>query len=573
MNIPKKISILISKENHIGLLIVLALIILSTIIEVFGLGLIVPLMYVIISPETISENSIWKNLLTFFPFLKNSNFLDYLLLALCSFFLIKTILVSTISKIQNNFIAKVQSGLSVRLFNNYLKLPYDQFIKKNSSSYLKNITKETQYFSILCVQPLLILMSEFFILLGIGTLLFLYASFEASISFALLIIPTGIFYLLIKKKIFKLGLDRENFDTQRYKFIQESFSGFKSIKLFVKENFFISKYNPNNIGSAYSEADIRFLISLPRIMLEFFGILLFVILIFYYSSENKSPQEILPILALFIVSLVRLMPSFNKVLSHITSIKSSEPVINSLIDELNLEKKIVSINNTNNIEKFEKKIVLSDLSFSHDNNEQLIFKNLNFEIHKNTSIAILGESGSGKSTLLDLILGIIPYSSGKIFFDNSELSKNKVDYKKLIGYVPQNTFLLNGTVKENIALGVDDNEINLDRINEVLRITNLYDYIMNLEKKVETNVGEKGANFSGGQGQRLSIARALYNDPEILIFDEATSALDEKIEESIFSEIFSKKIKKTIIFATHRKSIKNYCDFVYEIKNQKLIKI
>jgi ABC-type multidrug transport system fused ATPase/permease subunit len=573
MNIKKKISFLVSKKNHSTLLLVLILITISTITEVFGLGLIIPIMYAIISPEFLDTNNNWQYIFSHLPTLVISNFLHYILVILFLFFLIKTILVSIISKLQNDFVAKVQSDLSLKLFNNYINLPYNEFVKKNSSTYLKNITNETQYFSVLCIQPLLILLSEFFILFGIGLLLIFFASFETSMTFLLICIPTGIFYFFIKKKIFKLGLERERFDSFKYKFIQESFSGFKSIKLFEKENYFMDKYNPNNIGSAFSESKIRFLISLPRIMLEFFGILLFTVLIFYYSIDDKTPEEFLPILALFMISLVRILPSFNKILSNITSIKSSEPVINTLYEELNLNYGNINKDRRPIIKSFKKKILIKNLDFSHKNNDRFIFKDFNFEIRKNSSVAILGESGSGKSTFLDLILGIIPYSKGKIYFDDLELSKNTIDYKKLIGYVPQNTFLLNETVKENIALGVEEKKINLDRIYEVLKLTNLYEHIMSLENKIETKVGEKGANFSGGQGQRLGIARALYNNPEILVFDEATSALDEKIEKSIFKEIFEKKINKTIIFATHRKSIKDYCDYVYEIKDKKIIKI
>ena len=257
----KKIFYLISKKNHIAFFKVLTLIFFATIIEVFSLGLIVPLMYSIVNPEIFSNSAFWVNLFDSLGIIEHKNKINFFLLLLIIFFVFKTLSLIFVSKIQNNFVARVQSSLSLRLYKNYINLPYAEFFKKNSSSLLKNITHEIQYFSIMCVLPVIMLTAEIFILLGISSLLLIVAFQEASISFLSLFIPTLLFYFLIKKQIIKLGSDRERFDKNRYQFIQESLGTLKSIKLLEKENYFLRKYDSENTNSAFTDAKIRFLIS------------------------------------------------------------------------------------------------------------------------------------------------------------------------------------------------------------------------------------------------------------------------------------------------------------------------
>ena len=558
----KKIFYLISKAYYRLFFTVLALIFFATIIEVFSLGLIVPLMYSIITPEIFDNSIFWNNFFNFFGISEHNNKINFFLLLLVTFFIFKTFFLIFVSKMTNDFVAKVQSSLSIRLYQNYLNLSYSEFFKKNSSNLLKNIIHEVQYFSVLCVLPLLMLAAEFFILLGISTLLLTLAFQEASISFLSLFLPTLFFYFFVKKKILKLGSDRENFDKNRYQFVQESLGAFKSIKLLGKENFFSQKYSKDNLNSAFAEAQIRFLISVPRLLLEFFAVLFFSFVIFFYASTENDFNSILPLIVLFGASVFRLLPSFNRIISHLTSIKSSEPVINTLYKEFFLESNQQTDTQINSkiIDTMDSSIEINNLNFSHQDSDNIIFDNLNLIIKKNSYVSILGESGRGKSTLLDLIMGILNPKHGSIFYDNKNISDYQINHKKLIGYVPQSIYLIDGSIKENIALGINEDEINIDRINNVLRITKLFDHIYQLKDNIESNVGDNGAKLSGGQIQRIGIARALYNDPEILILDEATSALDENTEENIIKEIFSKNLEKTVIFVTHRKSIVKYCD-------------
>lgn len=571
----RKILHLISKKNFSSFFLVLFLIFFATIIEVFSLGLIVPVMYSILNPEIFSTGDFWPKFFNFFSISEDTNKVNFFLFLLVIFFIFKTFSLIFISKIQNNFIAKIQSNLSLRLYKNYLNLSYSEFIKKNSSNLLKNITHEVQYFSILCVQPLIMLIAELCILLGITILLLSVAFKVATISFASLSIPTLFFYFFIKQKIIKLGYGRQLFDKNRYQFVQESFGAFKMIKLLGKEYFFAQKYIDDNKKSAFAEAKIRFLISIPRLLLEFFTVLFFSLLLFFYTFSENNLNSLLPLFALFGASLFRLLPSFNRIISHVTSIKSSEAVISVIYDELclNKDQKFQENNDNNKIFEIKNSISVKNISYFHKDPENIVFNNLNLIIKKNSYVAIIGESGVGKSTLLDLIIGIINPKSGSVYYDKEDISQNQINYKKLIGYVPQNIYLIDGTVKENIALGIIENEINLEKLDNVLKITKLFEHVYKLKNNINSNVGENGVNFSGGQIQRIGIARALYNDPEILILDEATSALDESIEDDIVKEIFSENLKKTVIFATHRKTIIKHCDYCYEIKDKNLIQI
>ena len=230
-------------------------------------------------------------------------------------------------------------------------------------------------------------------------------------------------------------------------------------------------------------------------------------------------------------------------------------------------------NNNNLISCFNNEINLANISFKYDESKNFILKDVNLKIKKNSKIAIIGQSGNGKSTLLDLILGVLEPTSGKIFFDDNDILKKSLNYQKLIGYIPQSIFLIDDNIKNNICFALDKNEIDSQKLQNAVKKSALYDFIETLPHSLETMIGERGVRLSGGQLQRIGIARALYNDPEILILDEATSALDESIEDDIVKEIFSENLKKTVIFATHRKTIIKYCDHCYEIKDKSLIKI
>ena len=313
-------------------------------------------------------------------------------------------------------------------------------------------------------------------------------------------------------------------------------------------------------------------------MLELFAIIGLSSLLLTLIFQDLEFKKFIPIIALFSFAIFRIMPSINRILYNFTSLRYSDSVLHQLYstlkNDINSSTKIKEHYNKNNlISNFNNQINLINISFKYTGKKNFILKNINLKIKKNSKIAIIGSSGNGKSTLLDLILGVLEPTSGHIFIDNKDIFKQSLNYQKLIGYIPQSIFLIDENIKNNICFATDKDRINKKNLQDAIKKSALYNFIMTLPEGLETMIGERGFRLSGGQLQRIGIARALYNDPDILILDEATSALDENTERDIIEDIFNKNFKKTIIFATHRKSIIKYCDYCYEIKDKNLIQI
>lgn len=580
INYLNRIKFLLSNSQKKKIPFLIFLMGVALLVELFSLGLIIPFITIFIDYESIQDYEILSSLFLYLGEPNQSQLIIFSILSIFIFFLFKTITVSYVFYQQMKFVLESQSELSMRLFNYYLKLSYEKFIKLNSSILTKNVTKESQLFAINCIQPLLLICSELIIFIGIIIFLITVEPFGALISFICLVIPGLIFYNISKNKISRWGYNRMNFDEKRFQIIQGSFGAFKIISIFKKENFFSARYNEFNLGSADQDLKLRFVDQLPRLLLELLAIIGLSSLLLTLVFQNLDIKRFIPTIGLFSFAVFRIMPSINRILSQFTSLRYSDSVMDELHNILKNDanptikfKENYNNNNNNLISCFNNEINLANISFKYDESKDFILKDVNLKIKKNSKIAIIGQSGNGKSTLLDLILGVLEPTSGKIFFDDNDILKKSLNYQKLIGYIPQSIFLIDDNIKNNICFALDKNEIDSQKLQNAVKKSALYDFIETLPHSLETMIGERGVRLSGGQLQRIGIARALYNDPEILILDEATSALDESIEDDIVKEIFSENLKKTVIFATHRKTIIKYCDHCYEIKDKSLIKI
>ena len=286
--------------------------------------------------------------------------------------------------------------------------------------------------------------------------------------------------------------------------------------------------------------------------------------IFSIRQSTDYSSDIIPTLGLYAVAAFRLMPSITKILSSFQGLRYNKPVIDLISKELNLVENIKFSNSPSKNFKFTQNIMVKDLSFNYPNRSQTL-KCINLKIEKGKKIGLVGHTGSGKSTLVDLILGLLKPTKGTIFVDGFDVNQNLSEWQKQIGYVPQNIFLTDDSLKKNIAFGLNESEINEEKLMNVIKYSNLEDFTNSLDEGVNTFVGERGLRLSGGQKQRIGIARALFNEPSVLVFDESTSALDQKTEEEIIEII--NKLDKTMIIIAHRKNTLKNCDIVYELVN------
>ena len=535
----------------------------ATFLETIGIGVVFPLLELVVNGDT-SENIFSKGLKNIF----NENIqIKSLITFILILYFFKTIYLIYFNYWQQKFSQNIFKALSLKLFQYYLSSSLKFYYTKNSSELLRNTLNECKnYGTLISISLRLfveILIASFFFCLAfyiepITTLL---------VSF-IIIILIFLYYLLTKKKIYSYGLDRINKTQNQIKILLESFSGIRDIKLKSSENFFLNLYNKATekfISAAYKQQTI---IEAPRYLFEFLFLsaLLFGLLIF--MKFNQDINSILPILGLYVVISFKLVPGLMKILNILQQIKGLEPTLNVLSEELsnlNVKKKIIEKDSIQNI-KFMENISLSKVSFSYERKK--IFNSFSENIKKNSFVGIIGKSGSGKSTLIDLLTGLIVPNSGEIKVDDISIHKNIKDWQKKIGYVSQNSFLLDASITENVAFGEERDKINLDKVKKALKDAQILDYVENLDKSLDTLIGENGLQLSGGQRQRISIARELYRDPEFLILDEATNALDEETENQFLEFLDNLKGKVTVLISSHRKNSFKKCDKIITLTEE-----
>jgi len=358
-------------------------------------------------------------------------------------------------------------------------------------------------------------------------------------------------------------------EEDRIKFMQEGFSFLKEINFFKRHDFFLNRFQDKNEKFYRIYINFNFFNSLPRYVFELFTIVLIGFVFFFLLIEGVENDEIIKILALFFAASFRIIPSVYRIFSSLQNLKYTQSATDVLhLDFKNLSEKNI-LKNENKL-KFKNKIEFSIKEFKHDNNLNFKIQNFNLEIKKNQKIGIIGRSGSGKSTVLDLFSCVITDPETSIKIDGKTISKNEyVSWQKLIGLIPQNISILNDTLKQNILFGLKD-KVNDDYIRDILKISNLDRLLSRLPSGIDYNISEKGTNLSGGEIQRIGIARALIFNPDILIFDEATSALDTFTENEILKDINSLP-NKTIIMISHRMNTLKYCDKIYLVENGRIV--
>jgi ABC-type multidrug transport system fused ATPase/permease subunit len=555
---------------HFNLFILFSII--AMILEMIGISLIIPIIKILTTDQIFFSKFEFLNNLELNQYSK-INLILISLISLVFIYFFKTIFLTFVSYKQIKFITDIRKITSERLFKNYLNRSYGFFLDKNSSELIRNIN-DISNFCVL-IRSVLMLVTEFVILIGILLLLIIYEPL-GSTSIILIIGAIGIlFSSKLKKKAEFWGGERRIAAGHKLKAMQESFVLIKEIKVSNLNKYFISKFITSNNLSAKYQFKHEFVLSLPRYWFELIAIFGFSILILFLTYINYDKSNIIEAIGLFAAAIFRLVPSIIKVINNIQQIHFSLPVLNNLSEEFNLENKEIRNNEVNFNRKFimKKSLILKDVSFKYPNSNKQVLHNINLKIKAGSIVGIIGPSGVGKTTLVNIILGLLMPTTGKVLVDDIEISKNICFWQKCIGYVPQNIVLTDDSLKNNIALGIEENQINKNRINNCIKETQLLDFVLNAEKGIDENVGELGSKLSGGQKQRIGIARSIYNDPQILILDEFTSSLDNYTEEKIINEISNYKKKKTIIIISHRLSTLSKCDDIYELAkgNLKLI--
>ena len=564
----KKIFSVIDSKVKIRLYLIVIMSFTGIVLESFSIISIFPLIKILIDPEyfnnkfffilsrELDENSIYKFAIGFVIFL----------------FLIKNIFLYILARLQSKFSGFANASLSSFFFSSYIKLNYINFISANSANYVRIITDYIDAFFSVYYKAVMTIIVEIPIILILISVLF-YVEPIGSLVFGMTALIFGIlFYVFNKKQLTFLGQNINLNLTNRLKYINKSFGLYKDIQLSNSENFYSNTFFNIIKNVANISYKLESIVVIPKLVLEFAGISIILTLIYFNLSQGMLLTDFLPTVSLFAMSGLRLMPSANRIISASHKLRFSGPTIILLEEAINkFEKKENNPTIDKNVKlDFNEKIIIKDLTFKYENSKKNVLNNFNLDIKRGDFVMILGPSGSGKSTLINILLGLIYPNSGNIYSDDVDVFDNLNKWRKKISHVPQDVYLSDDTILSNVALGVTQENINEKKVRKVLKSAQLEDFIEDLPDNILTNPGEKAVKISGGQKQRLAIARALYGDPEILFLDEATSSLDRETEKKIIIDIKNNLKNKTILMVTHRLAITHLADKVYSIKDGKL---
>ena len=567
----KKVFSILNKKEKFGSFILLFLILITILLETFGLASFFPLMSAIVD-ENYFSNPFYQEISAFLGI--ESIDLNLFFIFFISFFIFKNIYLVFFAYWQQSFTNKISLRISNDLYSSYLHKNFSYHLKSNSAFLIRNIQESASIDSVFL--RILSLINEFFLITGIMIMLF-YVNFTATLSIIIIVIFTLFIFNLFTKGTIKSFGEKKFYINARYlKNLFEGMHAFKEILLFSKKNFFIK----NNYNYRKSLLDYQLIFSiisyLPRALIEIISIITILILLHLLVKNQGTIQEIIPIVAVFSASAFRLFPSALKIFSSLQSFSYIKPIIDNIEKETrnrltNTDYDEKKDSNENQEIVFKNEINITNINFQYLAGKTLL-SNVNLDIKKGTTIGIIGKSGAGKSTFLNIFTGLLKPTKGSILVDKVDICTAMKLWREKIGYVSQDIFLLDSSITENIAFGIPEENIDHNKVKNCIILAELDTYIRELKEGLNTMVGEKGVRISGGQRQRLGLARALYHEPDILILDEATNSLDINTENTILNTLKNLKNKFTILIISHHENPLKIADVVYELKSNTLQK-
>lgn len=544
--------------------ILIFMMLLGTVLETLGVGLVVPVLTLITQSDVGEKYPIYQSAIAYLGNPDQHLIVLYAMLILVLVYLVKSTFLLILTWFQMRFAFGVQAQISHRLFGIYLLQPYAFHLKRNSAKLIHNVITEVNLITGNALLPGMIFISEAMVLIGLSCLLFFMEPIGASIVVLVLGGASWTFHFSTHKRIEKWGGERQYHERFRLHHLQQGLNGVKEIKVLGRELKFLENYEAHNLQSARVGMMHSTLAQLPRLWIEMVAISGLAILVITMFARGSSVESILPSLGLFAAAAFRLMPSVNRLLSSLQSLRYGLPMIKILDEELNLSTS--SVNVAIGVDfKFQSEIELRNIDYFYANTSTPSLQRISLKIRRGESIGFIGPSGSGKSTIVDIILGLLEATKGEVLVDGVNIQENLRGWQKQIGYVPQTIYLTDDTLLRNIAFGIADDEINMKSVASAINDAQLGEFIEQLPEGLQTVVGERGVRISGGQRQRIGIARALYHDPSVLILDEATSALDVRTEAEVMDSIKALHQSKTTIIVAHRLSTVEHCDHLFKL--------
>lgn len=576
LQIYKKMMVLLDKKQKRTMVGIVFMMLIGAILEALGISVIVPVVQVVMDEQALEKYSYMRAIYDFLGLQSQTQFIILILGAMAVIFAVKNIYLYIQQKALCHFVYTNQFSTSERMMKNYLHKDYEFYLNADTAVVQRTITSDVNNMYALILNSLQ-LVSETIVFVILAVVLIV-ADWKMTLAISSML---GITLLLINKAIKpvmrKAGKDNQDYYSGLFKLISQTVMGIKEVKVTAREQYFIDEYIKCGKGYVNAVQKYTLLNSVPRLLIETVCISGTVVYMIVLIATGTPIVDMIQTLTVFAAAVVRLMPCATRINTYLNNIAYFEPflmgVSNNLQDEINHpDLKIAFAKENQKKMPIHKAITLKDITYAYPNTEKLIFDHADMEIPIGKAVGIVGTTGAGKSTVVDILLGLLKMQGGTVYADDTDINTDYYGWLKNVGYIPQMIFMLDDTIRRNVAFGVSDENISEERIWEVLKEAQLDEFIKTLPEGLDTSIGERGIRLSGGQRQRIGIARSLYNDPDVLIMDEATSALDNDTEAAIIESINRLHGKKTLVIIAHRLQTIENCDMIYRVEDGKVVR-
>lgn len=570
----KKLNFIFSKSDKVKIVFLLFIVVIGSFLELMGVSVFSPFIDVAMNPETASDGGFFLLIRKLIPYQNTRQLLIIMAIAIIIIYMVKNIYIIAEKNAIYKFSYRIQRNISTRLLKAYMKEPYSFHLNKNISVLQRSMQEDTDQFTKGIIH-IMEMIAEVCVCIAIAVYLFVVSPSIMLIIAGMLVVCLTGFVFISKRYSSAWGRQSQAYKAKIYQWMNQSLGGIKEIKVLNREKSFVQKYD------SYFDKYVRVLrynrliAAVPKNIIELFSMMgLMIALIFKIFLDQNMIEEFIPQLAVFAVAAFRLLPSVGKINEHMASILYAKPSLDLIYHDLlevndqECEEEIpkTSLN-------FENKIEVMGVSYQYPSGQERVIEEVSFTIDRGTTVAFIGASGAGKSTMVDILLGLLEPQKGIIYADGMNIYDNLPAWQKNIGYIPQVIYLSDDSIRNNVAFGVSEEEVDDEAVKRALIQAQLWDFVDGLTEGMDTFVGDRGVRLSGGQRQRIGIARALYHNPEILVLDEATSALDNETETAVMEAIEKLQGQKTILIIAHRLTTIKNADVVFEVGNGHVEKV
>ena len=541
---------------------------LLTALEALGIGLVIPVMTTMSNATTGSSGSVLQPLFNFFGIRAVGTMVGVAVLLIVVAFFAKNLYKLFFTYISGRVSNFTNHEVTSRLFRSYLTRPYTFHLQRNSSDLLNSMQQEAAM-TITLVGSVIALVQELLLASAVIWLM-IYTEPVAAMSTVIILVVGSLFYLRVTKPMVqRFGQQRQEIQAPLTRYMLQGFGGVKDIKVLGRSNDFLNQFKRQNL--IVQDAALRhgILKSIAPMWTELLAMSGLTVVVWLMVWQDRPPDRIIPLLGLFVIATWRFVPSVNSVVGLANAIRYSQPAVESVYREFEYIKSQKNMVKTQIVLKDQ--LEMRNLTFNYPNTITPSLRDVNIVVNKGETVGFIGPSGAGKSTLVDVILGLLPQTSGELLIDGVEMQEHNLEWQSTIGYVSQAIYLTDDTVRRNVAFGIAEKDVDEVALERALRSAQLWDFVDSLPDKTHTIVGERGVRVSGGQRQRIGIARALYHGPQVLVLDEATSSLDIDTETEVMSAIRALQGFKTILIVAHRLSTVQHCDRLYRIEDAQIV--